>query len=914
MPRAGKGTGVLVAAVLICGYFTTSIAAAFAAPRRNRTSELTATTEFLIESTRNAAIRISATTDVENTHPVSASPRTHNSSIKSARSGGMPMMMTTPVFPLFIVDRDFASTVVMVNVTNVPTYADVVLSGLDGREITEERVQFTPQSQQRVDIAALLQAVGSSATKGRVSIMQSTEFNGELGAQLLMTYHGSFESSYIDEDEAMPNPEGSQILRAVSDRASGSPWVAITSLSDAPQVVAVDCIAESGPTFSKSVQLLAQAVMVVQACTNGEIANGDFGEAFSRESEDQQESRAVGISLTTNGMPGSFAAFGLAPHSDDRKEYFSALEFSDPKTILSSTTVFTGVPVGFSTVLPAGTYTPQLTFTNFSAKAVRVDVKYASTSEDTPVTRDIATVTVPPKRTKMLALGELRGDIGMQNSFLVTSNGAPGDLVSKLVSRSDSEVSEVELLGKDEKDTTNSGEHPWSLEEGEESTLLLFNHSAVAESFDVIVAGSGAVWQKLYRLQPMQTASIQLQNLIQNQVKDDTGKTFPKGIRSGVVNWFTSGPGVGKGRLLVSNAQLAMARSFSCTAYTVVCGGAPAVQITQTVPVGQNDVDLAVATQNLCNAGTLTPPHCSGSLLSGFDGNVTYSWVSTNTSILTVTAATIHSQTVAVDGVGVGQTSVVATLEDQYHCTETSGTSATGVPNITSISPSRGLIGTTVTQVTISGKGFTNGNVNVPAGIQVAKYDSQSDTQIVVDLTLATNGTLGNNQITVTASQQTSKAVNFFIQTPTSLSIVSGSASGAEGLCTSNACGTIIMFQYQVMDQDSPAQPIKASMSMWDSFGSFSPDGLNMQGVQLNTTCTFDNKTNSGPCGVSTQPDGTFKEGALGACSTVCYVNGACTTGGPSDVPQTWHISSASIVQQISEYCQKVLVNGAQPQ
>src|SRR5271154_3922115 len=30
-------------------------------------------------------------------------------------------------------------------------------------------------------------------------------------------------------------------------------------------------------------------------------------------------------------------------------------------------------------------------------------------------------------------------------------------------------------------------------------------------------------------------------------------------------------------------------------------------------------------------------------------------------------------------------------------------------------------------------------------------------------------------------------------------------------------------------------------------------------------------------------------------------------------VPQTWHIASEAIVQQTSEYCQKVLVNGVQP-
>jgi hypothetical protein len=49
----------------------------------------------------------------------------------------------------------------------------------------------------------------------------------------------------------------------------------------------------------------------------------------------------------------------------------------------------------------------------------------------------------------------------------------------------------------------------------------------------------------------------------------------------------------------------------------------------------------------------------------------------------------------------------------------------------------------------------------------------------------------------------------------------------------------------------------------------------------------------------------------VGGCSQVCISNGACTTNSsPSVVSQTWHIFTAEIVQQISIYCQKVLVNG----
>jgi hypothetical protein len=186
----------------------------------------------------------------------------------------------------------------------------------------------------------------------------------------------------------------------------------------------------------------------------------------------------------------------------------------------------------------------------------------------------------------------------------------------------------------------------------------------------------------------------------------------------------------------------------------------------------------------------------------------------------------------------------------------------------------------------------------------------------VFDAVISSTATPGINAgaIYLTVSGEDSNKVDFYVQVPTSISMVAGSASGTtERLCTSVSCGAIVSFKYQVYDQDSPVQPIRNTMSFWDSFSTFGPDGLDLQGKPLTTTCS-PNQTNSGPCNANTLPDGTFTEAVLGGCSTVCCVGGVCTTGGPSDVAQTWHIASSSIVQQISEYCQKVLVNGTQVQ
>ncbi len=120
--------------------------------------------------------------------------------------------------------------------------------------------------------------------------------------------------------------------------------------------------------------------------------------------------------------------------------------------------------------------------------------------------------------------------------------------------------------------------------------------------------------------------------------------------------------------------------------------------------------------------------------------------------------------------------------------------------------------------------------------------------------------------------------------------------AGSEGFCSgTSACGTTINFTYQVDDQDSPAKPISAVVSYWDSFGRTNPDPLDIDILGgYRTTCS-PGQTNSGPCNKFTDTSGQFQEAALGACTPICISNGACISGGPSDVTQTWHIASATI-------------------
>ena len=451
----------------------------------------------------------------------------------------------------------------------------------------------------------------------------------------------------------------------------------------------------------------------------------------------------------------------------------------------------------------------------------------------------------------------------------------------------------------------------WSTANGDDTMVTMWNPADEAQDFIFKIFFTGGHYLLPVHLGPRATYMFNLSEIIDSQSPDSEGNLIPLAVHDGSAQ-ISGTQGDNQLILVAVDVGTYNVRKATCAYRCITCNGATSWAMS-VIPFATG-------------IGGSTQLTLEDTWNTGIQHDITKAstWSSSATNFATVSAGLVN-------GIAVGSVTINGEdMNDPWYgsscgspppaCPEDQGGGADGpgsvTPTIASISPSRGLIGATTASVTISGKGFTGGHVNTPATIQVSNITTFTDTQIVLDFVVSTTATPGNNAVSVTASGEQSNAVNFFVQVPTSLLFVSGSASGTtEKMCVLNvACGTIVSFKYQVQDQDSPAQPIKASMSMWDSFGStFSPDGLQMQGTTFLTTCS-PNQTNSGPCNVSTYSDGTFIEGALGACSGVCYANGACTTGGPSGIPQTWHIATQAIVQQISEYCQKVLVNGVQIQ
>jgi len=192
----------------------------------------------------------------------------------------------------------------------------------------------------------------------------------------------------------------------------------------------------------------------------------------------------------------------------------------------------------------------------------------------------------------------------------------------------------------------------------------------------------------------------------------------------------------------------------------------------------------------------------------------------------------------------------------------------TVTPVITSITPPRGLVGTP-TNVTINGAGFTSGpTVNAGPNVPVSNIAVSSSTQMTATFTPTNSSSAGGNQsVTITVKGQTSNSQYFYVQIPTALQRLSAGVSAKQP--TTNGCpavstppagpfGMRLAVNYQVLDQQSPAQPISATMPLREDLTNFVVDGQPQNGL-LGGFVTPSGNTNS---------DGTFTDDPIGACAT----------------------------------------------
>lgn len=653
-----------------------------------------------------------------------------------------PGPMMPLIVPLFLEGNQFSGTLVLVNNTTENTYADVTVRALGGKTLAVKRVNFAPHSQRKLEIGKLLDAPGLAAIAGSIVVMQSPDLAGPaIAAVLAMTYTGSTDPNYIDEEIFMPSMTGSRMLQGVADSGSGSPFLAISSMADVRQHVQIQCFGKNGAGVSRTISLAAGETLITGACSGPDLHNDDFTNVV--EQLDEHISGPQGIRLTSDAMPGSFAAFAMVRHHDRGDRFFSSVLFSDPKSLNSPNTVFTGVPVGNAeSLLPTGRYVPRLTLANFSDKDIQVQTTFAKTSDDTPTVQDLDALTVPSHTSRELVVPDLRGDSTLQNSFLVHSDGAPGALMAKFVSQGDSRLHEVELQAKDEADMQNAGAHPWSIEDNTESTLLLFNHSKTTQVFTATVSAGGIDWQKEYKLASLQTKAISIRELVEEQIKDDKGQRLPQNSKTGETSWLVTDFAKGSGRLLQSDRSLAMARNFSCGYSGLLC--ASSFTIVYDV-FGNTVLQFGDITGITCTSGL--PNACSGARTG--TANFSTTWTTQYPNVLSISGSSTNPS-VYLKGVSSGSSQINGRIQSQY-CS--SGQGGTGTGCTVSIVPG------SFTAKNCSGQSASqNFNANVSPSLSACLYNGSGSTCTAKSL----SGPIDTNNVSCSMSLAPSGTYNYF--------------------------------------------------------------------------------------------------------------------------------------------------------
>lgn len=192
-------------------------------------------------------------------------------------------------------------------------------------------------------------------------------------------------------------------------------------------------------------------------------------------------------------------------------------------------------------------------------------------------------------------------------------------------------------------------------------------------------------------------------------------------------------------------------------------------------------------------------------------------------------------------------------------------------PVIQSITPARGPIGVG-TSVTIRGRGFgTNPTVTISGTGVTYSGSSGSATELTGTINVAPDAAGGNRTVRIGSRGQTSNGVNFFVQIPSSLRVLSSGVFSGTGLlangCPSNQpFGFRVSVRYQVLDQASPANPISATLPLREDLINFMVDGQSAAPDLRNTLVTASGTTES---------DGTFTDQPVGGCATGPFSTGS---------------------------------------
>ena len=250
-------------------------------------------------------------------------PSTANPAASSLVAEMMPF-----VAPLVFETSEITSTLVLANASTEATTVTITLFTVDGKKSYSQTLKLAPHEKKEVPLSSPLDGADINSRWGSVVVEQDSHATGVVVAgQVIITDQRASTPAYIDEELAMPEMEGSTSLSAVTDQSEGPPMVGVTNISSELQHISMTCIRNGKTPIISSIAIPPHATTTAKACSNSSLST--LTDYISSINEENVQG-VYGIKLDGDGLPGSFAAFALAPHHRGNDFVFSSVPFYDP--------------------------------------------------------------------------------------------------------------------------------------------------------------------------------------------------------------------------------------------------------------------------------------------------------------------------------------------------------------------------------------------------------------------------------------------------------------------------------------------------------------------------------------------------------------------------------------------------------
>lgn len=716
------------------------------------------------------------------------------------------------------------ATLLLNNKGSQPLEVRPTLYNLHGQAIDIPPVTVDPASFRFVNLQEWADTGGESFSQGSIKLFHVGK-DLVLGAQIYLT----------DEAHSLSFEEKlAEVYTFDSRRFEGVWWmpsrraevqVILSNTTDAP--LSVTARLSKKPHHTGGAQVFDLAPHETRTLDLGRDFDG--GEPFAR-------SEIVALSLTHAGEKSALLARAMV--KDTETGYSNIVQFSNPDG--GKSREYQGV--GFQIDDVGGErLVPVIVARNVGGEAATLRARVPYTRADNTT----GAVELPPTRLRAgeMILIDTREVIQRSRQEQIQIAGlevsydtAPGSVIvnAQSVSVSGNQVFRVPMwdpLGQ----RSPTGGYPWRIE-GTSTTRTFIKNITDRRQYYVASLrwGDGEGYMLGMReVGPHQTVEIDVKRLRDEQVPDVDGRMIPADVSSGQLMWSLkqmgpppSGDEARQALALIGRSEQvdlehAVSSNYACQS---CCSNSyyDSFLSPASVDVEVDTLDnFTVYQRDKDCYGVVGLPYPR----TFFDDPVT--WSSTDTETATVNAS---GQAAAA---GAGETTIRATWTDYRYdvrfapCTyygegQTSPNcydcnyalpvhpSPSAIlrvkPHINSITPSRGLIGSTI-NVTITGRGFRSGQTSVNAGSGISvSVGTVTATQIQANFSIAADTTVGNRSVTVTSANQTSNnSVNFVVQAPFSLSVlsvdvISTGASGNNTCFSGQDYGIVVSVKYQVKD------------------------------------------------------------------------------------------------------------------